>query len=145
MPRAFDCLLTITVCERPKLSSWQLISSFLFLHCVVDQCPVVKKPTQNAMIMSCQMPITGNSVSQCMVDETVTHCQPSSRSSLSFMSHLSNYIRVGIFFLFPSVNVTRHQILIDVDLCCAQNISMLWWLIAHSEALNYSQSIKHKE
>lgn len=98
MPEAFDCLLMVTVCVRPKLSSWQLISSFLFLHCVVDQCPVVQKPTQNAMIMSCQMPITGNSASQCMVDETVTHCQPSSRSSLSFMSHLSNYIRLVLFF-----------------------------------------------
>ena len=50
----------------------------------VDRCPVTEKPKQNAMIMSCQTPITGNLAPGCVADEAVTQRQPSSVSSLLF-------------------------------------------------------------
>lgn len=121
MPAAFDCQLTVTMCVyvKPKPSSWRLISSLLSLHQIVDQCPVTEKPMQNAMIMSCQMPITGNSALWCVVDETVTRCQPSSASSLLFHVTFEELYCV----CFPCVNV---MILISFDLfndCAAWNIS----------------------
>ena len=72
------------MCVKPKPSSWQLISYFLSFHHIVHQCPIPEKPTQNATIMSCQMPITGNSAPQCVLDETVTPRRLSTASSLLF-------------------------------------------------------------
>lgn len=56
---------TVTVCVKLKLSLWQVISLFVSLCRVVDQCSASEKI---AMIMSCQIPITGNSSPQLVVD-----------------------------------------------------------------------------
>ncbi len=82
---------------------------------------------QNAVIMSCQMSITGNSAPQWAIDETVTQCRPSSTSPL--LLHVTNlsvffmcecherHILMGTDGLMTLLRVKYQSTVIDITYC----------------------------
>lgn len=73
-----------------------------------------KKTAQNAVIMSCQMPITGNSAPQRVVDETVTQRLPASASLLLFHATFEELDLLYIYIYIYECHA--YQILMGFDL-----------------------------